>query len=95
LIILSVYLRTPPEAVDNLRPAMAAVIAASRAEPGCRFYSLAEDVADRGVIRAFEVYDDDAALEAHISSPHFKAWRAVSGQFPREDRRLFDAMERD
>ncbi|MET0182971.1 MAG: putative quinol monooxygenase [Caulobacterales bacterium] len=94
MIILSVLLRTPPAEIDALRPAMAEVIKASRAERGCRFYTLAQDMADPGVIRAFEIYDDDAALAAHGASDHFKAWRAASGHYPREERRLFDATER-
>ncbi|HVY03052.1 MAG TPA: putative quinol monooxygenase [Caulobacterales bacterium] len=94
MLILSVYLRVPPAEVAALRDAMRAVIAASRQEPGCRFYALAEDAVEPGLIRAFEIYDDDAALQAHANSDHFKAWRAASGRYPREERRLFDATER-
>jgi quinol monooxygenase YgiN len=94
LLILSVYLRVPPAEVAGLRDAMRAVIAGSRSEPGCRFYTLAEDMAEPGIIRAFEIYENDEALRAHANSEHFKAWRAVSGQYPREERRLFDATER-
>jgi quinol monooxygenase YgiN len=94
MLVLSVYLRVPPAEVDGLREAIKTVVAASRAEPGCRFYTLAEDISEPGLIRAFEVYDNDEALRAHANSEHFKAWRAVSGQYPREDRRLFDATER-
>lgn len=94
MLILSVFLRVPPGEVDALKPAMRKVVAASRAEPGCIFYSLAEDVAEPGLIRAFEIYRDDDALRAHGASEHFKAWREVSGKYPREDRRLFDATEK-
>ena len=73
---------------------MQTVIAASRAEPGCLFYTLAEDMAEPGLIRAFEIYADDAALTVHGQSDHFKAWRAVSGQYPRQERTLFDATMR-
>ena len=64
MVILSVFLRVPPDQVEVLRPHMKAAIAASRAEPGCVFYTLAEDMAEPGLIRAFEVYRDDAALKA-------------------------------
>ena len=66
----------------------------SRAEPGCLFYTLAEDLAEPGLIRAFEIYADDAALKAQGESEHFKAWRAVGGQYPRQDRTLYDATKR-
>jgi quinol monooxygenase YgiN len=94
MLILSVCLRAPPAEIAALREPMRTVVAASRQEPGCRFYALAEDVAEPGIIRAFEIYDDDAALRAHVNSEHFKAWRAASGHYPREERRLFDATER-
>lgn len=94
MVILSVFLRVPPDQVDVLRPYMKTVIAASRAEPGCMFYTLAEDMAEPGLIRAFEVYADDDALKTHSESAHFKAWREVSGQYPREDRTLYDATKR-
>ena len=94
MLILSVFLRVPPDQVEVLRPHMEAVVAASRAEPGCLFYTLAEDIAEPGLIRAFEVYTDDDALKAHGESEHFKAWRAASGQYPREDRTVYDATRR-
>jgi quinol monooxygenase YgiN len=74
---------------------MRTVIEASRAEPGCLVYTLAEDLAEPGLIRAFEVYADDAALKAHGESEHFKAWRTVSGQYLREERTLYDATRRN
>ncbi len=94
MLILSVLIRVPSSELEALRPHMRTVIAASRAEPGCIFYSLAEDIAEPGVIRAFEIYADDDALKAHAASGHFRVWREASGQYPREERRLFDATQR-
>ena len=94
MLILSVVVRVPAAEVEALRPHMRKIIAASRAEPGCIFYSLAEDVAEPGVIRAFEIYRDDDALKAHGASEHFKVWRDASGKYPREERRLYDATPR-
>lgn len=73
---------------------MAEVIRASRAEPGNLAYTYGEDVIEPGVIRVFEAYADEAALKAHAQSAHFKAWRAVSGEYPREERRLYEASLR-
>jgi len=94
VLIMTVHLRVPPDQVEVLRPHMQAVIAASRQEPGCIFYTLAEDQAEPGLIRAFEIYTDDDALAAHGASAHFQAWRAASGQYPREERTLYDATRR-
>jgi quinol monooxygenase YgiN len=94
MLILSVLFRVPPGELEALRPAMAVIIKATRAEPGNILFTLAEDVLEPGLIRAFEVFRDDEALKAHGASEHFKAWRAVSGQYAREERRLFDATMR-
>jgi quinol monooxygenase YgiN len=94
MLILSVNLRVPKAEQESLRPEMEKVVQASRREPGCLAYSYGFDLLEPDIIRVFEVYRDDAALKAHGESEHFKAWRAVSGQYPREERRLFDATQR-
>ena len=43
----------------------------SREEPGCRFYQPCLAPQDPHVFRIVEIYDDQAALEAHASSDHF------------------------
>jgi quinol monooxygenase YgiN len=94
MLILSVNLRVPKPEQEGLRPEMERVVQASRKEPGCLSYSYGFDLLEPDIIRVFEVYRDDAALKAHAESEHFKAWRAVSGQYPREERRLYDATLR-
>jgi quinol monooxygenase YgiN len=94
MLILSVNLRVPKAEQETLRPEMERVVQASRKEPGCLSYSYGFDLLEPDIIRVFEVYRDDAALKAHGESAHFKAWRAVSGQYPREERRLYDATPR-
>jgi quinol monooxygenase YgiN len=94
MLILSVSLRVPKAEQETLRPEMEKVVQASRKESGCLSYSYGFDLLEPDIIRVFEVYRDDAALKAHGESAHFKAWRAVSGQYPREERRLYDATPR-
>jgi quinol monooxygenase YgiN len=94
LIILAVNIRVPAAEIAALRPALAAAVTASRAEPGNLAYTMAEDLMEPGLIRVFEAYVDDAALKAHGASDHFKAWRDVSGRYPREERRLYEATPR-
>ena len=94
MLILSVNLRVPKAEQERLRPEMEKVVQASRREPGCLAYSYGFDLLEPDIIRVFEVYKDDAALKAHGESEHFKAWRTVSGQYPREERTLYDATPR-
>ena len=78
--------RFPPEALEQARPLMRAVIEATLAEPGCRAYSYAEDVAELGLFRVMEQWDSREALSAHFATPHMKAWaeqRAALGFFDR------------
>lgn len=78
--------RFPPEALDRARPLMRAVIEATLAEPGCRAYSYAEDVAEPGLFRVMELWDSREALSAHFETPHMKQWaeqRAALGFFDR------------
>ncbi len=61
-----------------------------RDEPGCLMFNVAQDDADPDVLHLFEVYRDDAAIDAHAATPHFlrfaerskdwlvKPWEVVS-----------------
>jgi quinol monooxygenase YgiN len=64
------------------------VIDATRQEPGCIEYCFAFDAMDDHLIRIFEIYRDQAALDAHRASAHFAAWRAVGGEIGVSERDL-------
>ncbi|MBV9993842.1 MAG: antibiotic biosynthesis monooxygenase [Caulobacteraceae bacterium] len=87
-VIVAGTVRIPPEKLDSLRPHMSEMLAASRAEEGCQVYAYAEDVAEPGLIRVFEGWRDQAALEAHFKTPHMARWRAAWPSFGVSDRRL-------
>jgi quinol monooxygenase YgiN len=94
VLILSVNLRVPKADQERLRPEMEKVVQSSRQEPGCLAYSYGFDLFEPDIIRVYEIYKDDAALKAHGESEHFKAWRVVSSQYPRENRTLYDATQK-
>lgn len=48
-------------------------VAATRAEPGCITFVAYRDREDPDHFALYEQYTDAAALEAHRTSPHFKA----------------------
>ena len=66
--------RFPAGSIEQARPLMQAVIAATLIERGCRAYSYAEDVAEPGLFRVTELWDDHEALDAHFETPHMKQW---------------------
>jgi quinol monooxygenase YgiN len=87
-VIVAGTVRVPHENIEALRPEMLKVLTATRAEDGCIDYAYAEDVADPGLIRVFEVWRDQAALDAHFKTPHMAVWRAAWPSFGVSDRRL-------
>lgn len=88
MLLIAGTVRIPDGAIDRARPAMAAMLAASRAEDGCFAYNYAQDVLDPCVIHISERWRDRAALDAHFATPHMAAWRAQFGAIGISDRDL-------
>ena len=88
-LIIAGTVRVPPENLERFRPHMQAMLAASRAEDGCLVYSYAEDVLEPGLIRVFEAWRDQAALDAHFRTAHMAEWRAAGAGLELSDRKLF------
>jgi autoinducer 2-degrading protein len=61
-----------PGHVENVIAALNEAAGPSRAEPGCHVYIANQDRSDPNVVVMYEVYDDEAALEAHRETEHFK-----------------------
>jgi quinol monooxygenase YgiN len=76
-LIVAGTVRVPPENLQDFRPHMVAMMTATRAEDGCGAYSYAEDVAQPGLIHVFEIWRDQAALDAHFKTDHMANWRAA------------------
>ncbi|MEO8114963.1 MAG: putative quinol monooxygenase [Phenylobacterium sp.] len=87
-LVIAGTVRIPPENLARFKPHMLAMLAASRAEDGCLTYSYAEDVAEPGLVRVFEAWRDQAALDAHVKTPHMAKWREAWPAFGVSDRRL-------
>ncbi|HTY78047.1 MAG TPA: putative quinol monooxygenase [Candidatus Bathyarchaeia archaeon] len=47
-------------------------------EPGCLRFNVLQDAKDPNVYYFYEVYKDEAALEAHRTMPHYEVWRGVA-----------------
>ena len=44
-------------------------------EPGCLRFDVLQDNDNPNQIHLYEVYQDDAALDAHRQAPHYLKWR--------------------
>ena len=79
--------------LSQARPAMEAMISASRAEAGCIDYAYAIDLLDPGLVRVVERWRSREALTAHLGSTHIQRWRALWPQIGISERslRMYDA----
>jgi quinol monooxygenase YgiN len=77
MIVVSGRFRLPPGRIDEARPHMAKVIAASRAEAGCLVYSYAGDIGEPGLFRVYEEWGSREAIEAHFATAHMREWQTV------------------
>ena len=53
-------------------------LGSERDEPGCLRFNVLQDAQDQNVYYFYEVYKDQAALEAHRAMPHYAVWRAAA-----------------
>ena len=88
-VIVAGTFRIPPENLAGLRPHLETVIAETRKEDGCLTYSYGVDVEDPGLIRVFEQWRDQAALDAHFRAPHMLAWQALRVEHGFHDRQIW------
>jgi (4S)-4-hydroxy-5-phosphonooxypentane-2,3-dione isomerase len=69
---LVVEFRIKPEFVGDFAAAIEDNARASReTEPGCRQFDVCRDPADPALFFLYELYDDEAAIQAHLRTPHF------------------------
>jgi len=53
-------------------------LGSERDEPGCMRFNVLQDIQDQDIYYFYEVYRDEAALEAHRAAPHYAVWRAAA-----------------
>ena len=74
---LSIKLGTAEKASTEARKA----VAATNTEDGCIFYQMHLNVSDPTKLIVVERWASREALNAHLQTPHLKAWRAASAEF--------------
>jgi (4S)-4-hydroxy-5-phosphonooxypentane-2,3-dione isomerase len=79
MLAIWVKVRVKPEARERFLAAIEAdALGSERDEPGCLRFNVLQDGQDQNVYYFYEVYRDEAALEAHRAAPHFALWRAAA-----------------
>ncbi|MGD6818575.1 putative quinol monooxygenase [Metabacillus sp. 84] len=74
-ITINAIMKAKPGMEENLFKEMKKVIAPSRAEEGCISYDLHRSKDDPAIFVFYENWKDQKAVDAHIASDHYKAYR--------------------
>jgi quinol monooxygenase YgiN len=79
VIALWVKVRVKPEESERFLKAIEVDALGSEGdEPGCMRFNVLHDQQDANVYYFYEVYRDEAAIEAHRAAPHYAVWRAAA-----------------
>jgi len=84
-VILNVHMEALQGHEEELAEQLVALLAPTRREPGCLLYQLHRDPAHPGRFMFYEIWDNQAALDAHMASPHllqFREYRATANPNP-------------
>lgn len=79
MIVVAGTIHLDPAKKAEATAAAIEMMKATRAEPGNIEYAFTWDLAEEGLVRVFEQWQDQAALDAHFDAPHMKAFIGKMG----------------
>ena len=77
MYIFQVHHYIQPDKVEAYKAATLENARLTVQEPGVIRFDVFQDAEDPTHFSLFEVYQDDAAREAHLQTEHFEKWKAV------------------
>ena len=81
MIILAGTITCDPEKMEEALTAIRPLMEATQAEEGCIDYALSADSLVPGLIRIYEEWETDEALEVHRKAPHMADFQAQTSSF--------------
>jgi autoinducer 2-degrading protein len=82
MLALVVEFRIKPEQIDAFGAAIADNARLSReTESGCRQFDVCRDSAEPALFHLYELYDDEAAIQAHLASAHYQRMNAQTADW--------------
>src|ERR1043166_5430715 len=79
MIAIWVKVRVKPHGRQRFLEAIEAdALGSERDEKDCFRFNVLQDEKDENIYYFYEVYKDQAALEAHRKMPHYAKWQAVA-----------------
>jgi len=79
MVKLIAHLHAQSAHADAVAAALLELAGPSRAEAGCVMYDVCRSKADRNQLLVLEEWESQAALDAHMATPHFQAFVARIG----------------
>lgn len=81
MIVVAGHLTTNPNARDAAIAAIGECVTATQAEAGCIDYRFSADLEDPNRLNMVEIWESEAAMDAHMASPHLAALIGKMGDF--------------
>lgn len=91
MVSFTVRMRFDPKELDEIRKNLEALTIGSRQEPGCVNYVAHFLADDPTTVLIYEQYVDDAALDHHRTTAHFKE-HAIGGLYGRMRERTVENL---
>lgn len=80
MYVVCVTFKVKIESIDQFMPLMLDNAKASfEQEPECQQFDVCIDENDKSIVFLYEIYNDKAAFQDHLASPHFKEFDAAVG----------------
>ncbi len=64
------------DSIDKMKELLSAMVEPSKAEDGCIFYDIFQYENNRAKFMAVETWRDEAALDGHKASAHYKIYKS-------------------
>ena len=78
MIAIWVKVRIKPQMRQEFLEAIEVdALGSERDEPGCARFNVLQDMQDEAVYYFYEVYKDEAAVQAHRAASHYAVWKAA------------------
>jgi quinol monooxygenase YgiN len=75
-VVLNVHFEAAAGQEEELFEQLRALVAPTRAEPGCLVYELHRDPENPAKFMFYERFRNQEALDAHAATPHLERWKA-------------------
>jgi quinol monooxygenase YgiN len=79
MIIVAGSFGVRDDAREDAQAALLEMQATSRAEGGCHAYAFSWDMEDPNLVRLYEEWETDEALQAHAASDHMASFLRATG----------------